>query len=105
MWLATAPLIGANGTACTQPDTPAMVSAVPMQPPAMLLATDQHGTAELIVTLKPASAQPANVELLQSTGNEILDAAAVEAARKTTFYPETRACVAIGGQYFYEFDY
>ena len=64
-----------------------------------------HGVAQLIVTLKPESTVPAKVELVQSTGDMILDAAALEVARETQLAPETHACAPVGGRYFYEFQF
>ena len=55
---------------------------------AMLLASGAHGIAQLIVTLTPESTQPANVELVQSSGDIIVDAAAIEVARQTQFAPK-----------------
>ncbi len=102
--LASASTIGANGATCTQPDTAAVVRSMPNEMPAMLLASGSHGTAQLIVTLTPESTQPAKVELAQSSGDAIVDAAAIEVARETQFAPETRACAPISGRYFYQFD-
>ena len=99
MLLANASTV-ANGASCTQPDTPAAVLSIPTQMPSMLLASGSHGTAQLFVTLTAESAQPAKVELVQSTGDKILDAAAIQVARETEFAPETRACSPVGGRYF-----
>ena len=95
----------ASGAMCSQPDSPAAVRSTPMQMPAMLLASGVHGAAQLIVTLTPESAVPSGVELVQSTGDIIFDAAAIEVVRQTQFVAETRACVAVGGRYFYEFQF
>ena len=95
----------ANGAMCMQPDTPAAVRSTPEQMPAMLVASGVHGVAQLIVTLTPESSVPAKVELVQSTGDMILDAAALEVARETQFAPETHACAPVGGRYFYEFQF
>ncbi len=102
--LATASTV-ANGAMCTQPDTPPAVRSMPAQMPTMLLASGTHGTAQLIVILTAENTVPANVELVQSTGDMIFDAAALEVARETQFVPETRACAPVGGRYFYEFQF
>ncbi|MBV8638812.1 MAG: TonB family protein [Candidatus Eremiobacteraeota bacterium] len=104
LFLASASIVGANGATCTQPDTPAAVRSMPSETPALLQASGSHGIAQVIVTLTPQSAQPANVELVQSTGDAIVDAAAIEVARATLFVPETRDCNPVGGRYFYEFN-
>ena len=98
-------VIGQNAPACAQPDTAATVRSTPFMPPTMLLAADEHGTVPLIVTLTPESTKPSSVELVQSSGSVILDAAAIEAVRQTQFTAETRSCVAVGGRYFYDFVY
>jgi len=96
--------IAANGGACAQPDTPAVVRVEPAMLPPILLAYDQHGTAKLIVTIDPLLARPSKVELAQPSGDAIIDAAAMEVARQTAFTPETSSCSPVGGRYFYEFD-
>jgi outer membrane biosynthesis protein TonB len=60
---------------------------------------------QLIVTLTPGSTKPAKIELVQSTGDMILNAAAIEVARESEFTPETHACTPVGGRYFYNFEF
>jgi TonB family protein len=78
---------------------------MPFEPPAMLMATDQHGTAELHVWLSDKTGSPDKVELVQPSGSEIVDGAALETTKQTKFQPETRACSMVAGEYFYEFEY
>jgi outer membrane biosynthesis protein TonB len=100
-------LLAANSSlaqdSCTQPGSPPVVISEPAVP-SIVDTVDEHGTTELIVTLTPQSARPASVVLSSSSGNTVLDAVAMDLARKTTFAPETRSCAAIGGQYFYDID-
>ncbi len=96
--------IAANGGACVQPDTPAIVRIEPAMLPPILLAYDQHGTAKLIVTIDPLLARPTKVELAQASGDAIIDAAALQVASETAFTPETASCSAVGGRYFYDFE-
>ena len=100
----TASSIAATGGACVQPQTPAVVHLQPALLPPILLAYDQHGSAKLIVTIDPTLALPVKVELAQASGDAIIDAAAMQVARETTFTPETQSCSPIGGRYFYDFE-
>lgn len=97
--------IAATGGACAKPDTPAVALVEPSMLPPILFAYDQHGTAKLIVTIDPSLARPTKVELVQPSGDAILDAAAVQIARETSFTPETQSCSAVGGRYFYDFEF
>jgi TonB family protein len=94
--------LAATNGACSKADTPALVNVAPATMPPIVLAYDQHGTAKLIVTLDPNLATPTKVELLQPSGDAILDSAAMQLARKTAFTAETQSCVAVGGRYFYD---
>ena len=96
--------VAANGGACAQPDTPAVVRVEPATLPSILLAYDQHGTAKLIVTIDPLLSLPTKVELAQPSGDAIIDAAAVQVARATAFTAETASCSPVGGRYFYDFE-
>jgi outer membrane biosynthesis protein TonB len=96
--------VAANGAACAQPNTPAIVQVEPAMLPPILLAYDEHGSAKLIVTIDPLLALPTKVELAQPSGDAIIDAAAVQVARETAFTPETASCSAVGGRYFYDFE-
>lgn len=97
--------VAATGSACAQPQTPAAVQVEPAMVPPILMAYDQHGTARLIVTLSPNLAHPTQVELVQPSGDAILDSSAMLMARETAFTPETEQCSAVGGRYFYDFDF
>jgi TonB family protein len=72
--------------------------------PPILLAYDQHGTAKLIVTIDPLLATPTKVELVEPSGDAIIDSAAMQVARETAFTPETASCSPVGGRYFYDFE-
>ena len=90
--------------ACTIPSSPAAIRSLPLAP-SIVSAIDDHGTAELIVTLTPASSAPSDVQLSRTSGNAILDAAALRMARQAQVSPETQNCAPIGGQYFVEIEY
>jgi hypothetical protein len=88
---------------CTSTDTVPVVIKAPVEN--MLLAALQaHGSAEVIVTLPAENASPTNVVLAYSSGDSLVDAAALDAARHTIFAPETNDCAPIGGRYFYSVD-
>lgn len=91
-----------SGNSCAKPDTPAVVNVQPAMVPPILLVYDGHGTSNLIVTLDPKSEMPAKVDLVQPSGDAILDSAAMQMAKKTHFTTETQSCVAVGGRYFYD---
>jgi TonB family protein len=97
--------VAATGSACAQPETPAAVQVAPAMMPPLLLAYDQHGTTKLIVTLAPNLTMPTKVELVQPSGDAILDSSAMQVARETAFKPETQQCSAVGGRYFYDFEF
>ncbi|MBV8638811.1 MAG: TonB family protein [Candidatus Eremiobacteraeota bacterium] len=99
----SASTVAANGAACSTPDTPAVVQVEPAMLPSILTAYEEHGTDELIVTIDPNTARPTNVKLAQPSGDAILDAAAMQVARETSFTPETQSCSPVGGEYFYDF--
>ncbi len=96
-------MMAANGAACAQPDTPAIVGVQPATLPPILLAYGEHGTARLIITIDPNLARPAQVALAQPSGDAIVDAVALQVARATVFTPETQSCSPVGGRYFYDF--
>ena len=91
----------AAGASCAQPNTVPVVVKAPMAS-MLLTAIEAHGEAGVIVTLPAQNANPTDVELAQSSGDSMIDAAAVEAARHTVFSPETQDCVAVAGRYFYD---
>ncbi len=103
--LISASTIAATGASCAQPDTPAVARVEPAMLPPILFAYDQHGTARLIVTIDPNLALPTKVELVEPSGDAILDAAAMNVARETAFTPETQSCSPVGGRYFYDFEF
>lgn len=97
--------VAATGGACAQPETPAAVQFEPAMVPPILLAYDEHGEAKMIVTLAPDHATPSKVELVQPSGDAIVDSAAMQMARKTAFTPETQQCSPVGGRYFYDVEF
>lgn len=103
LYIMSASTTAATGGACSQPNTPAVELVEPAMLPPILTAYEEHGTDELIVTIDPKSARPSKVELTEPSGDAILDAAAVQVARETTFTPETQSCSPVGGRYFYTF--
>ena len=105
LFISAASSVGATGSACAQPETPAVVQVEPAMVPPILQAYDEHGSAKLIVTLSPNLATPTNVELVQPSGDAILDSAAMQMTRLTAFTPETQQCSPVGGRYFYDFEF
>jgi TonB family protein len=88
------------GASCTQPETVPVVIKEPL-PSLLLAALQAHGTANVVVTLPAEVGSPTKVELAASSGDPMVDAAALQAARRTVFSPETRDCEAVAGSYFY----
>jgi len=93
----------AAGASCAQPDTVPVVVKQPL-PSMLLTALQAHGEAGLIVTLSGQDASPTDVVLANSSGDSMVDAAAIDAARHTVFAPETNDCAPVAGRYFYTVD-
>jgi hypothetical protein len=88
---------------CSQTDTLPVVVKAPVE--SMLLAALQaHGSTVVVVTLPAENASPTNVVLAYSSGDSMVDAAALNAARHTVFAPETNDCAPVAGRYFYSVD-
>src|SRR5580700_9668384 len=88
---------------CTQTETLPVVIKAPVEN--MLLAALQtHGSTTVVVTLPAENASPTDVVLAYSSGDSMVDAAALDAARHTFFAPETNDCAPVAGRYFYQVD-
>jgi outer membrane biosynthesis protein TonB len=88
---------------CTSTETLPVVVKAPVE--SMLLAALQaHGSSVVVVTLPAENASPTDVVLAYSSGDSMVDAAALDAARHTVFAPETNDCAPIAGRYFYQVD-
>jgi protein TonB len=92
-------------TSCPAPDAPAapIVAAVPEMP---MIATSLNlsGTTYVQVDLE-ANGAILNTSVMKSSGTPILDRAALESVRASSFRPEVRSCVAVAGSYLMEVDF
>jgi len=85
--------------ACSNPNVAA--SAIdPVSPSIPDEAAGASGVAQVQVTLSP-NGNVERTEIFRSTGIFALDRAALSAARMTTYRPEIRDCVPIGGSYLF----
>jgi TonB family protein len=93
-------------TICETPTAPAspIVSAVPDIPAIAYSAQQVTGTTDVEVDLDP-SGRILNASVLKSSGTPFLDRAAMEATRASTFRPEIRDCVTVGGSYIFIVDF
>lgn len=89
--------------ACSVHDTPASVSNV-VSPETPESADGQGGTAQVRVSLASSGAV-VGVAIYKSTGNMLLDRAALRAARVSTYRAETRDCAQVGGDYLFTVDF
>lgn len=85
--------------ACAQPHVePTPKSLVQPDYPEIAREQGASGTARVQVTLD-AQGNVLNATINQSSGSPVLDKAAIDAAKASTFYPEIDNCEAVGGTY------
>jgi TonB family protein len=72
--------------------------------PAMAKEQGLSGTAQVQVNLS-ASGQVLGAKIFASTGSSVLDSAAVEAAKRTTYTPKIVDCDRVPGSYLFRVDF
>ncbi len=75
-----------------------------MQPSTPDDAEQMTGTAKVAVALTPSGSVSA-ASIYRSTGDMMLDRAALRAARMSTYSPEVRDCTPVGGTYLFTVDF
>jgi len=95
----------APGPACSEPNAEAKtVVAISPDQTASGFATDTNATAMIKVDLD-ASGRVTGISVYASTGSLELDRAAMDAARESTYTPETRDCQAVPGSYLFKVEF
>ncbi len=96
---------GAPGPACSEPNVEAKtISAVSPDRTASGFDASTNVTAMIKVDLD-ASGRVTGVSVYASTGSLELDRAAMDAARESTYAPETRDCQAVPGSYLFKVEF
>lgn len=105
--LASLPVATVAAPTCMQPNLGPEVAKAPVTfaLSSFLASAQLHGTTQLLVTLPKDGGFPASVSVKRSSGYDAIDQTAMLDTLKTTFSPERRNCVAVGGQYLYSVDY
>jgi TonB family protein len=98
-------VVALHGASCTAEHEPAsIVRSVSLERPA--LAQIEHLTGTSIVRIDLSDrGRVLSASVARSSGRSILDDAAVEAAKRQTYKPETQACLPTAGSYAVEFDF
>ena len=95
----------APGPACSEPNAEAKtVNAISPDQTASGFATDTNATAMIKVDLD-ASGSVIGVSVFASTGSLELDQASMQAARESTYAPETRDCQPVPGSYLFKVEF
>jgi TonB family protein len=103
--LAAAPaILPTAARACTTPNADARADAIVYEIPTISDTLGMTGTSVVKVSLNERG-DTIDSTIFRSSGNRILDDAALRSARLTRFTPETRNCQPVGGTYLYEFEY
>lgn len=90
---------------CANPQADAAVrTAFPPELPEIARLQGTSGTAYLKIDLTPEGAL-ANASIIQSSGSNALDQAALTAVRESSFAPEIHDCAPVGGSYVYVVDF
>jgi protein TonB len=103
----TSPLTPAPAltTACTQPTAQATtVTAALAERPQIAEDRQMSGTAYVQVNTDEAG-NLMDASILKSSGEYVLDSAALQAAKESTFRPEVRNCVPVAGSYIFIVDF
>src|SRR5579872_6432236 len=94
-----------NGSAlCPLTRNAYTIRAIPPEMPEVSREQFQSGTVELRVTIA-SNGSVSDVTVGKSSGNRLLDKAAMQAARASEFAPEVRDCELVGGSYLYIVDF
>jgi protein TonB len=92
---------GSPAPSCTAPDVAARaLTTVTPDTPAMAQEQGLTGTTQVQVSLDP-SGSVTDVRVYRSSGSQLLDNAALGAARQSTYRPDVRNCEAIAGDYLF----
>ena len=71
-------------------------------PDVPMIARDMHATGTAMLRLDlTSSGAVANASIARSSGNGILDSAALNSVHWSSFRPATRDCAPVAGSYFY----
>ncbi len=97
-------IVGALGATCAVPYAPALATEPLVQYPAVARMLGVEGVATVGISLSP-SGRLIRAWPIQSTGNRLLDAAAMDAAQDTRYAAERAECNAVGGNYKIEVDF
>ncbi len=89
--------------ACSNPNVPAK-AVDPISPPVPEEAAGASGSAQVEVTLNPSGGVE-RASVFRSTGNLVLDRAALRAARISVYTAEVRDCVPVTGTYLFTVDF
>jgi TonB family protein len=93
------PITAISGCAGSHSDA-AVVNAVPPDYPEIARQMGLTGTSLVQLDLTP-SGTIANASILTSSGNSLLDRAALAAARASSFRSEVRDCTPVAGSYIF----
>lgn len=92
-------------SACAIPNAGASIDGTPyFENPSVAQEFGLSGTAAVAITLS-SSGRLVSESMLQSSGNQLLDSAALRAPRLTKFVPEISHCTSVGGTYLYEIQF
>jgi TonB family protein len=94
-----------NSISCAVPDVPATVSYAAI-PEAPFVAQLQHavGTTSVQIDID-ATGAILETSVLQSSGDTLLDRAALSATNLSHFRPEIKDCAPVGGSYLYQVEF
>jgi TonB family protein len=90
---------------CTVRDAPAALSRViPVEAPPIAQLAHLSGTARVKIDLA-SNGVASNPRIVESTGSDLLDRAALKSVLEQTFTPEVRDCVSVPGSYAVEVEF
>ena len=92
------------GATCAVPYASAHLAAPFMQYPTLAKMMGSQGVAIVGVSLSPAG-RVVRAWRIQSTGNPLLDLAALDAAQNSEYVAERAQCNSVGGEYKVEVDF
>lgn len=98
-------MVGVGARACASPFVAAAIAGTPFMEDSSL--TDEqgvHGLSSVKITLAATGALTAE-SIYGTSGNPVLDWAALRSAQFTKFTPEVSDCKRVGGEYLYDVDF
>jgi TonB family protein len=96
--------VAALGDSCAVPYAPPRASNSFVQYPTVAKVTGVEGVATVGITLSPAG-RVVRAWRMRSTGNALLDNAALDAAQYNSYVAERSECSSVGGDYKVEVDF